>query len=154
MGLCAIVALAPACGGDGAVDNGAFPVLARGTVSGEVTGAGGVPLDSVVIVFTAPPELAMYEFQSARALSDVQGQFSLPIDLVSAPDPNAPPDTLALYITARAGPPRYTPPPGEDLVSDSLLVPVALAETGVPPVSEVHLSLPVAPAAGVERRGP
>ena len=148
-GLAALAALslaATACGDD-AVNNGDIPPLARGIVIGGVTGAGGVPLDSVRIALTRPAELALYDFAPGSVATDAEGTFSLPVSLISAPDPQAPPDTLVIYITASAEPPRYTPPLGSPSVRDSVLVPVALAATGQVPVSEVHLTLPVAPVA-------
>ncbi len=107
-----------------------------------------MPLDSIRIAITLPAELALYEIAPTSACRPMpMGRFSLPVSLVAAPDPQAPPDTLAIYVTASAMPPRYTPPAGDPFVRDSVLVPVALAASGPVPVSEVHLALPVAPVA-------
>jgi hypothetical protein len=147
-GLAALLALslaATACGDSTGSDE--FPPLARGTVIGNVTGLGGAPLDSVRVEITVPDELALYQLASNVGLSDAEGGFSILVSLLVAPDPEAPPDTLAIYVTATAMPPRYTPPAGDPFVRDSVLVPVALAASGPVPVSEVHLALPVAAVA-------
>jgi hypothetical protein len=147
-GLGALLALslaAVACGDDNGPDE--FPPLAEGTVIGGVTGLGGAPLDSVRIEITVPEELALYQLASNVGLSDAEGGFSILVSLLVAPDPEAPPDTLAIYVTATAMPPRYTPPAGDPFVRDSVLVPVDLAASRPVPVSEVHLALPVAPVA-------
>ena len=66
------------------------------------------------------------------------------VSLVAAPDPTALPDTLAIYVTATARPPRYAPPQGGVAVRDSVFVAVAMAPSPEPaPVTEVQLTLPV-----------
>jgi hypothetical protein len=62
---------------------------------------------------------------------------------MAAPDPTSLPDTLAIYVTATAQPPRYTPPQGV-AVRDSVFIAVAMAPSPEPaPVTEVQLTLPV-----------
>ena len=144
-GLLAAAVVTAACGDS--TDQNELPPLSEGTVRGTVSGAGGTPLDSIRIELTVPSQLSLYGITGGGGLSDVEGRFSVPVSLVATPDSNAPPDTLAIYITATALPPRYSPPAGEVSVRDSVLVPVALAPGGQPPpVTEVDLMLPVAPA--------
>jgi hypothetical protein len=144
-GLLAASLAALSCGDESGLEPD--PPLARGTIIGSVTGAGGAPLDSIRIGIVRPAELALYDLQTAGGSTDAQGEFSFEVDLFLAPDPQSPPDTLAVYVTATALPPRYTPPAGDPAVRDSVLVPVALAASGPVPVTEVHLALPVAPVA-------
>ena len=114
-------------------------------MTGSVTGIGGSPLDSVHIELTVPSQLSLYTIAGGGPVTDANGQFSVTVSLVEAPDPTALPDTLAIYITATAQPPRYTPPPGSVAVRDSVFVAVAMAPSAEPaPVTEVQLTLPVA----------
>ena len=144
--LAACLVAGAACGDDSTGHN-EFPPISEGTVIGTVTGIGGAPLDSVHVELTVPSQLDLYTVTGGGGISDVDGQVSMPVAIMAAPDPNAPPDTLALYITATALPPRYTPPPGDTSVRDSVLAPVAFAPSDQPtPVSDVQLALPVAAA--------
>ena len=136
---------AAACGDGSGLDPA--PPLASGTVIGSVTDVGGAPLDSIQIGISRPAELALYDLQTAGASTDARGEFSFTVGLFLAPDPQSPPDTVAVYVTATALPPRYTPPAGDPAVRDSVLVPLALAASGPVPVNEVHLTLPLAPVA-------
>ena len=152
-GMAAVCSLALGCATD---EGGEFESLASGTVTGSVTGAGSAPLDSILIELTVPSQVSsLFAIAGGGGRTDAEGRFSVPVDVVGAENPEALPDTLAIYITATALPPRYTPPQGETSVRDSALVPVALAPRGEPvPVTEIELTLPVAPAAVRLARGP
>ena len=134
-----------ACGD--ATDQSEFPPLANAVVTGTVAGALDVPLDSVHIGLTVPPALAAeYAFGSADVLTDAQGRFTIPIAMLSAPASGALPDTPRIAITATALPPRYTPPPGEQRVRDSVFVDVAFApRPESAPITEIRIVLPIAP---------
>jgi hypothetical protein len=137
---------AAACGSDSTGHN-EFPPISEGTVTGTIIGIGGVPLDSIRVELTVPSQLDLYTIAGGGGISDPTGRFSVPVQVLDVPDPNAPPDTLAIYITATALPPRYPPPPGDTQVRDSVLAPVALAPSDQPtPVTELELTLPVAAA--------
>lgn len=126
---------------------GEFGTLSEGTVTGSVTGIGGVPLDSVHIELTVPSQLSLFTIVGGGGVTDANGRFSVPVSVLAAPDPNALPDTLAIYITATALPPRYAQPAGDAGVRDSAFVAVALSPSGAPvPVTEVDLTLPVGAA--------
>ena len=114
---------------------------------GNVTGLGGVPLASVRVEITVPEELDLYQLDVQRRPVGRRGCILYPGIAPRRSRPKAPPDTLAIYVTATAMPPRYTPPAGDAFVRDSVLVPVDLAASRPAPVSEVHLALPVAPVA-------
>jgi hypothetical protein len=138
--------LSAACGSDSTSHN-EFPPISEGTVVGTVTGEGGAPLEAVHVELTVPSQLDAYTVTGGGGISDAAGRFSVPVSVLTVPDPDAPPDTLGIYITATALPPRYTPPPGKTQVRDSVLAPVALAPSDEPtPVTEVGLTLPVAAA--------
>jgi hypothetical protein len=147
----ALCLLAWGCGDDAP---GEFRALAEGTVVGTVTGTGGAPLDSVRIELTVPSQVAgLFDIGGGGGQTDAEGRFTVPVSIYAAPDLDALPDTLAIYITATAFPPRYPPPQGETLTHDSVLAAVALAPVDDPaPVTEVELTLPVArpgePSAG------
>ena len=147
----AVCLLGWGCGGEEA---GEFSALAEGTVIGTVTGTGGAPLDSIRIDLTVPSQIAsLFDIGGGGGQTDAEGRFSVPVAVLTAANPQALPDTLAIYITASAFPPRYPPPEGETLVHDSVLAAVALAPEGDPaPVTEVNLTLPVPPA-GQARAG-
>ena len=148
-GLAAICSPALGCATD--EGGGEFQSLASGTVTGSVTGTGSEPLDSILIELTVPSQVSsLFAIVGGGGRTDGEGRFSVPVDVIGAENPEALPDTLAIYITATALPPRYAPPEGETSVRDSALVPVPFAPRGDPvPVTEVELTLPVAPA--VER---
>ena len=142
--------LTSGCGTD---PGGEFGTLSEGTVTGSVTGIGGAPLDSIHIELTVPSQLSLYTIVGGGEVTDANGHFSVTVALMGAPDPNALPDTLAIYITATALPPRYTPPQGDVGVRDSVFVPVAMAPSDEPsPVTEVDLMLPVAAVSSAASR--
>ena len=146
----AVVAMAAACAlasGCATDEGGEFEPLANATVIGSVTGLGGGALDSVLIGITVPDQVSsLFDIATGFGLTDTNGRFSITVGVQSAVNPDALADTLAIYITATAAPPRYTPPGGEPNVRDSVLVPVAFAAAGDPtPVTETELTLPVAP---------
>ena len=141
-GVVFLAALAAACGSDSTSHND--PPIAAGTVAGTIAGVGGTPLEGVHVELTVPSQLDAYTVAGGGGISDAAGRFSVPVSVLTVPDPDAPPDTLGIYITATALPPRYTPPPGETEIRDSVLVAVALAPSDQPtPVTEVELTLPV-----------
>ena len=133
--------LASGCGTD---PGGEFGTLSEGTVAGSVTGVGGAPLDSVHIELTVPSQLSLYTIVGEGGVTDASGHFSVTVSLMAAPDPTSLPDTLAIYVTATAQPPRYAPPQGGVAVRDSVFIAVAMAPSPAPaPVTEVQLTLPV-----------
>src|ERR1043165_9019547 len=76
---------ATACGSDTTADTS--PPISEGTVIGTITGTGGVPLDSVRIELTVPSQLDLYTVTGGGGISDASGRFSVPVSLLSAPDP-------------------------------------------------------------------
>jgi hypothetical protein len=130
-------------------DGSELQALASATVTGSVTGSGGAPLDSVAVDITVPDQLnSLFDLDGEPGRTDANGRFSIAVEVLTAADPGALPDTLAIYITATATPPRYLPPNGRTSARDSVLVPVAFAPAGdPPPVTETRLTLPVSPPA-------
>ena len=129
----------------GTTPPGEFPAIAHGVIEGTVRGTAGQPLDSVNVTLVIPAQLSgQYAFGTPGMLSRADGSFSLSVEIYTAADPANLPDTVGLYVRGSAFPPKYPAPPGEEKISDSVLVATALGSPDIsPPVTEAPITLPI-----------
>ena len=81
----AVCSLALGCATD---EGGEFESLASGTVTGSVTGTGSAPLDSILIELTVPSQVSsLFAIAGGGGRTDVEGRFSVPVDVVGAEIP-------------------------------------------------------------------